>query len=268
MYKETYLDKTKFIIQLMTATSNFHFFTKSRNLLSKSTNISRINNNHSITSYQNHTLTNISNSLIKRKKSFSIKKINNIKVKMKKPSSKTKKQCNNQSNMKSFSLRNNKNNLHKIHFNTEYDYSNITQTKLSTETSATSKRHNPTVNLSMLSLSKLKQAKKINSLRNTCLRLHKKSKEGISIISEESAFTSKNNSYNKTKNKTNSSNSNQEKLNDSMNNLSLTYSEDTVTRRKLFDDKEEKSRNNVNQYEDFQTFCNNIRQKLFGINQI
>lgn len=258
MFKETHLNKNKFINQLLTTTNNFHFFTKSRNILSKSTNISKINNNHSITSNQNHTLTNISNSLIKKKKSFSIKKINNIKLKMKKPSSLTKK-----SNKKSFSLRNNNNYLHKIHFNTEYDYSNITQTKISTETSATSKRHNPTVNLSMLSLSKLKQSKKINSLRNTSLRLHKKSKDGISIISEESAFTSKHNSNNKTKNMTNSSN--KEKVNDSMNELSLTYSEDTVTRRKLFDEKEDK---HLNKYEDFQTFCNNLRYKLFGNEQI
>lgn len=258
MFKETHLNKNKLINQLLTTTNNFHFFTKSRNILSKSTNISKINNNHSITSNQNHTLTNISNSLIKKKKSFSIKKINNIKLKMKKPSSLTKK-----SNKKSFSLRNNNNYLHKIHFNTEYDYSNITQTKISTETSATSKRHNPTVNLSMLSLSKLKQSKKINSLRNTSLRLHKKSKDGISIISEESAFTSKHNSNNKTKNMTNSSN--KEKVNDSMNELSLTYSEDTVTRRKLFDEKEDK---HLNKYEDFQTFCNNLRYKLFGNEQI
>ena len=254
MFKGTHLSKHKFINQLLTTSSNFYFFTKSRNILSKSTNISKINNNHSITSYQNHTLTNISNSLHKKKKSFSIKKIHNVKLKMKKPSSHTK-----QPNIKSFSLRNNNNYLHKIHFNTEYDYSNITQTKVSTETSATSKRHNPTVNLSMLSLNKLKEAKKINSLRNTSLRLHKKSKEGISIISEESAFTSKHNSNNKTKNMTNSSN--KEKTNDSMNELSLTYSKDTVTKRKLFDEKEEKY---VNKAQDFQTFCNNLRQKLFG----
>ena len=256
MFKGTHLNKHKFINQLLTTSNNFYFFTKSRNILSKSTNISKINNNHSITSYQNHTLTNISNSLHKKKKSFSIKKIHNVKLKMKKPSSHTK-----QPNIKSFSLRNNNNYLHKIHFNTEYDYSNITQTKLSTETSATSKRHNPTVNLSMLSLRKLKQSKKINSLRNTSLRLHKKNKDGISIISEESAFSSKNNSYNKNK-----TNINKEIINDSMDDISLTYSEDTETRRKLFE--EESSKNNVNKYEDFQTFCNNMRMKLFGKDQL
>ena len=110
MFKGTHLNKHKFINQLLTTSNNFYFFTKSRNILSKSTNISKINNNHSITSYQNHTLTNISNSLHKKKKSFSIKKIHNVKLKMKKPSSHTK-----QPNIKSFSLRNNNNYLHKIH---------------------------------------------------------------------------------------------------------------------------------------------------------
>ena len=90
MFKGTHLNKHKFINQLLTTSNNFYFFTKSRNILSKSTNISKINNNHSITSYQNHTLTNISNSLHKKKKSFSIKKIHNVKLKMKKPSSHTK----------------------------------------------------------------------------------------------------------------------------------------------------------------------------------
>lgn len=259
MYGQSHLNKTKFITHLLTKNSNFKFFTKSRNTLSKSTNISKINNNNSISSYHNNTLTNIS--IIKKKQSSSMKKVKKINnFIMKRPSSLTKKVNNNQSRIQSICLRNKNNFLHKMHFNTDYDYSNVTQTKLSTETSATSKRHNPTVNLSMLSLSKLKQSKKINSLRNTSLRLHKKNKDGISIISEESAFSSKNNSYNK--NKTN----NLEKINDSMDDISLTYSEDTETRRKLFE--EESSKNNVNKYEDFQTFCNNMRLKLFGKEQL
>ena len=163
MYGQNHLNKTKFINHLLTSNSNFKFFTKSRNILSKNINISKINNNYSISSYYNNTLTNISNSIIKKKKSFSMKKINNTIIK--RPSSLTKKMnSNNQSRIKSISLRNKKNFLHKIHFNTDYDNSNVTQTKISTETSATSKRHNPIVNLSMLSLSKLKQSKKINSL--------------------------------------------------------------------------------------------------------
>ena len=260
MYGQNHLNKTKFINHLLTSNSNFKFFTKSRNILSKNINISKINNNYSISSYHNNTLTNISNSIIKKKKSFSMKKINNTIIK--RPSSLTKKMnSNNQSRIKSISLRNKKNFLHKTHFNTDYDNSNVTQTKISTETSATSKRHNPIVNLSMLSLSKLKQSKKINSLRNTSLRLHKKNKDGISIISEESAFSSKNNSYNKNK-----TNINKEIINDSMDDISLTYSEDTETRRKLFE--EESSKNNVNKYEDFQTFCNNMRMKLFGKDQL
>ena len=112
MFKGTHLNKHKFINQLLTTSNNFYFFTKSRNILSKNINISKINNNYSISSYYNNTLTNISNSIIKKKKSFSMKKINNTIIK--RPSSLTKKMnSNNQSRIKSISLRNKKNFLHK-----------------------------------------------------------------------------------------------------------------------------------------------------------
>lgn len=259
------MQKNKFLEKLVNSTKNLHFFPKTKYLLSKSSNFSASKkNSHN----KNSNLMNISLSIIKKPKTPAI---NNIKLQ--RPTSLKKPNI----ILKSANFRNKYYLSEKLHFFTENE-NNITSTKISTETSATSKRCSPTVNLSMLSINKLKKAKKINSLRNTSLRLHKKNKDLFSVISEESAFTSKNNSYNKNKNKTNI-----DKVieaNDSIDkfDISLTYSDDTCSKRKTLCEEKQMNQNtrkeNINSFqinkknEDFQTFCQEIRKKLFGNDKI
>lgn len=256
------MQKNKVLEKLINSSKNLHFFPKPKCILFKNSNFSAgKNNSHN----NNSNLTNITLSIKKKPKTPSI---NNIKlqrpISLKKPNI----------NLKSANFRSKYYLSEKLHFSTENE-NNITSTKISTETSATSKRCSPTVNLSMLSINKLKQAKKINSLRNTSLRLHKKNKDLFSVISEESAFTSKNNSYNKNKNKTNIDKFIE--VNDSIDkfDISLTYSDDTCSQRIEKNEMKKKTRNeNINSLqinnknEDFQTFCQEIRKKLFGNEKI
>lgn len=192
------------------------------------------------------------------------------------------------------------NNLRQKHksFNDSNEY---TQTKLSTETSTTSKRNNYQQN-----------TKENNNGNNNVNNANSSNNNGhkeyeiSNIITEESVFTSKTNSCQKNKsinntNTNNNTNNVQQWDLDRTVDLSLTYSDDTVSKRKYVYDninqihinkKENNTRNysnNINEHKgetinieqqsykyktnykqgkkmnsDFQSFCDEIQYRLFG----
>ena len=201
--------------------------------------------------------------------------------------------------LNNFKIKNNLRNKKLIDYSTQFksEYEIKSQSESVTTTTNTKRNKNLTqTNLSIsnkkfckmsLNLIKNKIYNKLNSLRGKSL--HLKNKEEENIISEESVFNSKNSS-NTLHNKSNNSKLNNSILyikasNKNILETSLTYSDDTdtkryeITKNKIMNNNEINKQSNYNDYndknnhikklnlyknEDFKNFYELIQQKLFG----
>ena len=199
---------------------------KSRNSFSSNANPFKLNSSFSSKKNINTTVINYSPCVLKntttKPKKLNIKKLsNNLQGKCKvMPQNKIEIK---KDKLISF-IKSKANNLRQKHksFNDSNEY---TQTKLSTETSTTSKRNN------------CKQSTKDNNTNQCSNNNNNKEYEISNIITEESVFTSNTNSCQKyTSINNNNSNNVQQWDLDRTVDLSLTYSDDTVSKRKyVFD---------------------------------